>query len=159
MTWLFTPPKSRRVSAALGSTILAAPLVVAAHFVIRLVRGDYPWNADAIAIPVFMFWIFPFPITLFFLTRGLRHYTPGVFLFTWARGHFWRSVRWTLLAIWPVGLTSIVMIVDGIGGKLYWVSAFFLLHCYCLLVLRASILGHDAPGAIQADKFSNSGAA
>ena len=145
MSWLHTPLKSNRVTWSLSLTIVAAPLVVAAHYFIRLMRGDYPWNADAIGIPIFGFAIVVFPITLFFLIRGLRRYTPHVFLFTWARGHFLRSLLWSLLAVWPVGLTSVGMFLDGLDSKLYWVSAFFLLHCYCLLVLRASILAYDAP--------------
>ena len=145
MTWLCTPPKSRRVTWSLSLTILVAPVVVAAHFVVRLMRGDYPGNADSIAIPVFLFGIFIFPVTLGFLVRGLHCYTPHVFLFTWARRHFLRSFVWTLVTVCPVGLASVGMFLDGIHGKLYWVSAFFLLHGYSLLVLRASILGCDAP--------------
>ena len=143
LSWLHTPPKNRRVTWSLSLTILAAPVVVAAHFFIRLMRGDYPWNADSIAIPVFGFAFFIFPITLFFLIRGLRHYTPHVFLFTWPPGQFLRNLLWTLVAIWPVGFTTVSMFLDGIQGRLYWASAFFLLHCYCLFVLRASILAHD----------------
>ena len=108
-------------------------------------RGDYPWNADSIAIPVLMFGIFIFPVTLGFLVRGLHCSTPHVFLFTWARRHFLRSVVWTLVTVCPVGLAGVGMFLDGIHGKLYWVSAFFLLHGYALLVLRASIVAYDAP--------------
>jgi len=147
MSWFRTPPKSRRVSWFVSLTILAAPLVVAAHFFTRLMRGDYPWNADSIAIPILTFGIFIFPLTLFFLTRGLRDYRSDVFLFAWGRGHFLRRFLWTLVTIWPVGLTSVGMLIDGIEGRLYWVAAFFLLHCYCLLVLRASIVSRDSPTA------------
>ena len=145
MTWLRTPPKSRRVTGLLGFSILAAPVVVAAHFGVRQLRGDYPGNADSIAIPVFLFGILVFPVTLCILVRGLRCYTPHVFLFTWARRHVLRSVVWTLVTVCPVGLAGVGMFLDGIHGKLYWVSAFFLLHGYALLVLRASIVGYDAP--------------
>jgi hypothetical protein len=108
-------------------------------------HDDYPWNADNIAIPIFTFGIFIFPITLVFLVRGLRPYRPRVFLFTWPLRRFVPSLLWTLLMVWPAGITSIGMIIDGVAGRLYWVSAFFLLHCYCLLVLRASIIACDSP--------------
>lgn len=105
-------------------------------------RGDYPWNADAIGIPVFLYGMFVFPITLFFLVRGLRHYRADVFLFTWGSGHFLHILLWTLLAVCPVALGSIGMLIDSFEGRHYWVTAFFLLHCYCLLILRASIVTH-----------------
>jgi len=147
MNWLRTPPKIRRVTWSICLTILAAPVVVAAHFFIRYMHGDYPSDGDSIAIPIFMFGILIFPIALILLVRGLHPYTPRVFLFTWPLRRFMASLFWMLLMVFPVGITSVGMIIDGIGGRLYWVSAFFLLHCYCLLVLRASIIADDPPVA------------
>jgi hypothetical protein len=38
------------------------------------------------------------------------------------------------------------MILDGVAGRLYLVSAFFLFYFYCLLVLRACLVSHEPKG-------------
>lgn len=145
MSWLRTPPKSRRVAWFITVTVLTAPVVVGVHFFTRLMRGDYRWDADSIGIPVGLFCLFIFPITLCLLTRGLRGYRADVLPYAWGRGRFLRSFLWTFVTIYPVGLMSFAMVIDGIEGRLYWVAAFFLLHGYCMLILRASIVSRDVP--------------
>ena len=140
MNWLNTPPKTRSVLLAINLTIITAPVVGWNHFFTRAMRGDYPTDSDSIGIPIFGFAIFIYPITIFILERGLRNYPSNVFLFTWSRRYIYRSLFLTIVTIYPCGLMSVAMVLDGIAGRLYWVSAFFVLHTYCLLILRASIL-------------------
>ena len=142
---LRTPPESRRVKWILALTIVGAPVIVAAHFMTRLSRGDYPSEADSIGIPVFGYGLFVFPLTLIILGFSLYCYTPGAFLFAWSQERFGRSLLWTLVSTFPVGYSSLLMILDGLEGRIYWTSAFFLLHAYCLLVLRASLLAYVPP--------------
>jgi hypothetical protein len=110
----------------------------AAHFAVRLFRGDYPWDGDAIAIPIFGYWVFGFLPSLLLLFAGLRPYNSDVRLFSWNACRFWRSLGWSILSVYPIGLLDLNLIFDGVLGRLYWDSAFFVLHLYCILILRAS---------------------
>src|SRR5579872_3071362 len=146
MNAFYTPQKSKAfVKTAVGVTFLS-PLMVFAHFFVRMARGDYPWNADSIGIPIFIYWLLVFPFSLLFLIQGLRRYKPGVFLFAWNPRRPWRSAAWTIITIYPLGMSTAGMLLDGIYGRLYWVSAFFLLHLLLILIFRASIVMHE-PGA------------
>jgi hypothetical protein len=119
------------------------PVVVTAHYFLRLMHGDYPWYADAIAIPIFTYWVTVFPFNLVFLVQGQLRYKPNVSLLAWNPRRFWPSVGWTALSIVPVGITNVGMILDGIEGRLYWVSAFFLIHLLFVLVFRASLVMYE----------------
>jgi len=135
-----TPTKTKILVAMLVATFLAAPVVVSAHFFIRMARRDYPPDADSIGIPVFGYWLFVFPVGLLFLIRGLKTYTAGTPLFNWNRRRPWRCAVWTALSLCPLGVATGSMILDGIQGRLYWVSLFFLLQLYCILLLRACVV-------------------
>jgi len=143
---LYTPQKTKAfVRIAIGVTFMA-PMMVLAHFVVRTARGDYPWNGDSIGIPVFIYWLLVFPFSLLFLIQGLRSYKPEVFLFAWNPRRMWRSAAWTIMTIYPLGMSTVGMLLDGIYGRLYWVSFFFLLHLLLILIFRASIVMCE-PGA------------
>lgn len=135
-----TPTKTKALVIVLVAMFVAAPLVVFAHFWARFERGDYPPEADSISIPIFGYGLLVFPFGVLFLACGLRQYTPGVWLFGWNRSRFWWSLGWTALSVYPLGLWAVDMILDGIDGRLYGVSAFFILQLYCILVLRASVV-------------------
>ena len=142
MTAFYTPNKAKKLTALIGGTISLAPIVVFVHFFVRSLLGDYPPEADSVGIPIFGYWLFVFPFSVLLWIYGLRRWVPGISLFAWK----WRPVGrtlWTAVSVYPVGLASVAMILDGIEGRLYWVSAFFTLHVYCILVLRASIVAHE----------------
>jgi hypothetical protein len=141
MRVFYTPSKNWLTIAFLVLGIVASPFVVAAHFMIRDVRGDYG-IADAIMIPIASYFILAFPFALLFLVFGLRRYAPAVFIFAWSRRRFWRSLVWTVLLFMPASWTG-YMFLDGIDGRLYWVAAFFAFYFYCLLVLRACLVSYD----------------
>jgi hypothetical protein len=142
MRVFYTPPKSWMTTVFLVIIILASPIVLAAHFAIRAIRGDYG-TADKIMVPIAEYLILAFPFVLIFLVGGLRRYASGRFLFAWNTRRFWRSLLWTALLLTPVDWTRF-MILDGIDGRIYWVTAFFVLHFYCLLVLRACLVSYEA---------------
>lgn len=133
------PPQNKGLVRVLFGTVLVSPIIVALHFSIRLLNGDYGL-ADAIAIPIFHYLIFVLPLSVLLLRSGLRRYATGAFLFAWNQNRFWRSLGWSVLSLYPL-LWAIGMVLDGIHGGLYGVSAFFVLKIYCLLVLRAAVVG------------------
>src|ERR1700731_4618072 len=138
--WIFyTPSKNRLPAGFLLVVILFSPLAVASHFFFRLNRGDYPWYADAIMIPIALYFIEAFPFSLAFLIGGLRRYRSGTFLFAWNNCRIWRSLIWTALLLSPACWTG-YMFLEGFNARLYWVSAFFLAYFYSLLVLRACLV-------------------
>jgi hypothetical protein len=122
--------------------ILSSPLVVAAHYSLRLSRGDYPWNADAIMIPIALHVIGAFPFALLFLVLGLRRYRSGAFLLAWNSRSLWRSVIWTLLLFMPANWAA-YMFLEGIDARFYWVPAYFVVYSYSLLVLRACLVSYE----------------
>jgi hypothetical protein len=46
-----------------------------------------------------------------------------------------------ILSVYPIGLLDLDLIFDSVLARLYWVSAFFVFHFYCVLLLRASAVG------------------
>ena len=146
MRFFHTPAKNRTTIGFLLVTILLSPIAVASHFFIRLNRGDYPWYADAIMIPISLYVIEAFPFSLAFLVVGLGRYRSGAFLFTWNTRRLWRSLIWTALLLLPACWTG-YMFLAGIDAHLYWVSAFFLLYLYSLLVLRACLVSYEPANA------------
>jgi hypothetical protein len=136
------PPKTKWLTGFFVSMVLASPLVVLAHFYLRLLHGDYPWNGDSIAIPIFGYWMLPFPLSVLLLVVGLRRYVPGAFLLAWNKARFWESFGWSALSLYLL-LVTWGMILDGIYGRLYWVSIFFGPQLYWITILRASIVSYE----------------
>lgn len=143
----YTPAKNRSLVVIAVTVTLLSPVIVFVHYFVRMARGDYPWNADAIAIPIFSYWIMVFPFGLLFLVFGLRRYTADVFLLAWNPRRLGRSIGWTFVSLFPLGATTVGMILDGINGRLWGVAAFFVLHLVLILILRASIVMYSPPAA------------
>lgn len=143
MNVLLTPRKTRPFVWGATCFILASPVVVTAHFALRLLRGDYPWDADAIGIPVFSYLMLVFPLLLLFLRRGLRAYVERVSILNWNRRRFGWSLMWTLLLLFPAGWFHLLMLVDGMEGRFYPVAAYFVVQFYLLVLMRACIVRED----------------
>jgi hypothetical protein len=143
MRALYTPQRSRALVITAVTVTLMSPVFVLIHFFVRMAHGDYPSDADSIGIPVFSYWILVFPFSVLFLVQGLRRYTPNVSLLAWNSRRVGRSTGWTLLSIFPLGMNTVGMILDGIYGHLYWISAFFSLHLVVIATLRASVVMYE----------------
>jgi hypothetical protein len=146
MSILYGPKKTGRLRAVLFILILGAPLVVAGSFVWRLFRGDFPSDADTVAIPIFGYSFFIFPFALLLLVVGLRRYREGMFVLCWNTQNHLVSLLWSLIALFPVGYVSLAMVMDGLQSRLYWVSVFFIAHLYGVLLLRAAVLQSSRSG-------------
>ncbi len=82
--FLLTPRRSTTLVVGIWLLILLAPVVNIIHFLARGARGNYPWYADSIGIPIFTHLLFFFPFELRAL-RGLKYYRQGVSLFCFSR--------------------------------------------------------------------------
>ena len=101
MRALHTPQKTNSLVFTARAVTFLSPLVVVVHFTTRLLHGDYPWDGDSIAIPIFSYLMLVFPFNLLFLILGLCPYKPAVFLLAWNPRRFWWSAGWTILSIFP----------------------------------------------------------
>ncbi len=143
--FLLTPRKSSALVIGIWLLILLAPAVNVIHFMARGARGDYPWYADSIGIPIFSHLLFIYPFELWAL-RGLKSYREGVSLFYFSRKNWGFALLSTIATVWPFGLLCVGMMEDGIHARYYATTIFYTLRLYAFLLLRvAMMLRHEAP--------------
>ncbi len=134
-----TPPKTSGLMVIVWLLILLAPVVNIIHFMDRAARGDYPWYADSIGIPIFthMFFIYPFELLAL---RGLKSFREGVSLFYFSRKNRGFALLSTIATVWPFSLLCIAMMEDGINARYYATTIFYALRLYAFLLLRVGIM-------------------
>jgi len=124
-------------------TTLAAPVVVPLYFYNQLMDGAYiHWQGDVIAIPIFNYWLFHFPLSMVLLWRGLYKYGGLVPIYAWDAKRKLRSVGWTLAFLWTI-LADVGMIEQATNVPPLHpeIALFFVMHIYAMALLRAAAIG------------------
>lgn len=114
------------------------PVMTILHFTARQQRGDYPHDADSIFIPIFNYLVF-FPFEIWSL-RGLKFYEGGVSLFSWSRQRPFAALLSSIGTIWPFGLMTFGMIIEGIQAGFPGIALFFVLRLYAFILVRSALM-------------------
>lgn len=97
---LRTPKNGISVIFLAVALYLTAPLVEWYFYTTELARGNFPPDADSIAIPLFQFsvvWVLGAPVAALLIGFALRDYPGAVSLFGFNRARPVRSAFWTLV--------------------------------------------------------------
>jgi len=144
-----TPPKRLVTLSLLIGTVILSPAVVTYYYFFRLMRGDFPSDADAIAIPIVSDFFLIYIPSLILLVGGVRRYTGGVSLFNWPRHPASEpapdSKVWSTMGFIPPFLSDIAMILDAASTGLPAIAFYFVLHLLCVVVLRATSVNYSTP--------------
>lgn len=134
------PRKNSKIERSLIWIVGLSPVAVCAHFLYRLATNAYPPEADSIAIPVFGYFIFPFPafLTMSILGREGLNETP-IHLF-WNPGRNLISAIWTTLFIYPIGLFLLFLFLDSVAAKSILSLLYTLLLVVAAVIYRAGAI-------------------
>lgn len=109
-------------------------------FFYRLSTNAYPSEADSISIPIFFFWIMPFPLLAIMATLGRNGLHRGKLHYLWNPQWMISSIIWTILTIWPIGFFLLFLFLDALESKFIPSIAYFILLWLSLLIYRIGII-------------------
>ena len=141
------PAKKDAVERFLFTIVWLSPIAVAAHFLYRMATNAYPPDADSIGIPIFFFWIIPFPLIAIMATVGRKGLHGGKLYYLWNPQRIISSIIWTLLSIYPIGLFLLFLFLDALESKFIPSIAYFFFLWLSLLIYRVGIINSPLKAA------------
>jgi len=136
--------------------VLASPILIFLYFTYGLISGWYPWDADAIAVPITIYWIMVLPPFAFLALKGRKGLRSSPIHLFWNSKKHLGSALWTVITIFPIGICLQDLFWDSFHRQAWLASAYFLFLLAALVIYRAGAISLPQAGPAETNR-SHSG--